>query len=270
MKKTITKALSLAAIAAFALIATPEVARAEFITFTVVESTVPGTTCCTFSADLLNGGYAASLNLTPTSGTPDPSDGSGSGTWTETATATFSQYFLGPDDVEIATIGDVEPGGYTILGSLTSSGTYVEDFCGGIACVVFTFTNQTGTLGIDSDQNNTADIPLLTASGVGAGTGGSILFTGGPTGGTGSFISNFTNNTLAGGIAQVYWPTLALVSFITTISGDVNQLSLPTILGDVSVQFSTTQVPEPATLSLFGLGLVAVAQLARRRRAATR
>ena len=258
MTKTITTALSrglfLAALAGFGLAATPGTARADFITFEVEEGVVPGTPANNFEADLLNGGYSANLVL------------NGDGTWSETATATFSQYFLGGSALASPFIGDTEVEGYVIRGTLTSSGTYVNAMCGPIPCIIFTFLAQEGSLGIDTDQNGSVDIDLLTASGVGEGTGGSILFTGGPTGGTGSFISNFTTNTLAPGIAQDYWPTLANLQFITTISGDINQLQLPSITGDVSVQF-TEVVPEPATLSLLGLGLFGAAGVARRRRA---
>ena len=261
MEKTITKALlrgaCLATLAVLGLAVTPGTARADFIIFTVVEGAVDGTPDNTFSADLLNGGYDAFLALFPAGGDTDPTDGSGSGTWSETATATFSQYFLDGDALATPLIGDIEDDGYVILGSLTSGGTYVEDTCGFNSCIVFTFTSQTGTLGIDDDQDGVVDDLLLTATGVGPGTGGVILFTGGVTGGTGSFVSNFSNNTLAGGIAPDYWPTLENISFITTISGDVNELDLPNVTGDVSVQFTQQQVPEPAALSLLGLGLVA-------------
>jgi hypothetical protein len=269
MKIPLTNALKrgacLAGLAAFGLVATPGSAQAAFITFTVDESVVPGTPINSFQADLLNGGYDANLVLNPSGGDTNVADGSGSGTWSETATATFSQYFLNGSSLFDQFIGDNEGDGYVILGSLTSSGTYVEDSCGPVNCVIFSFTTQIGSLGIDSDQDGVVDIPLLSASGVGAGTGGSILFTGGPTGGTGSFVSNFETNTLAGGLAPAYWPTLANLSFVTTISGDVNELDLPSVTGDISVQFSTT-APEPASLTLLALGLMGFATAARRRR----
>jgi hypothetical protein len=260
IRKTLLRGVCVAALAGIGLAASPRVAEAAFIDFQVNEGVVPGTPINIFMADLLNGGYEANLVLTPT--------GPGGGTWTETASATFSQYFLDGTALVTPFIGDTEVEGYVILGELQSAGTYVNDTCGGLLCQVFTFTSQTGSLSIDFDQDLAGDIPLLSASGVGPGTGGIILHTGGPTGGTGSFISNFTTNTLAPGIAQLYWPTLAMMSFITTISGDINELALPFVTGDVSVQFSTVQVPEPATLGLLGLGLVVAARVARRRRVA--
>jgi hypothetical protein len=270
--------MSLLALAGIGLVATPGTARADFIDFQVVEGAVPGTLPNTFTADKLNGGYNASLTVTPT--TPGgvggcPVGAIACGTWTETAVADFSQYYLnGALYPGTQYIGDSEPNGYLIRGSLISSGNYIQATCQFTApniCFFFTFTSQTGTLSLDADSVLGGDTVLLTASGVAAGTQGSLEFDStGATLITGSFNSNFAVNTLAGGIAPLYWPTLALTQFSTTINGDIDQSSTSnvnpiTIAGDVSVQF--TAVPEPATLSLLSLGLAAGARYARRRRA---
>lgn len=274
--KTFVRGLFVAALAGIGLVSTPANARADFLDFTVVEGAVPGTPANTFLADKLNGGYNASLTVTPTSpgGVGScPVGAIACGTWTETATADFSQYYLNGALVPgTQYIGDSEPNGYLIRGSLNSAGTFISATCqfSTDICYFFTFTSQTGTLSLDADGVLGGDTLLLTASGVAGGTTGQLRTTVGGVPITGSFNSNFENNAIAANAtAQAYWPTLAMTQFSTTINGDIDQGSgspnINTLAGDVSVQF--TAVPEPATLSLLSLGLAAGARFARRRRA---
>src|SRR5687767_3427819 len=91
-KKVLRHLLTLA-VAGLGLAVAPGTAYADFLDFTVVESTVPGSPLGpTFVADDLNGKYRETLTLTPSAGPCAPGQ-LACGTFSATALATFGQYF---------------------------------------------------------------------------------------------------------------------------------------------------------------------------------
>jgi len=265
-KKVLRNLLTLA-VAGLGLTVAPGTAYADFLDFTVVESVVPGSPLGpTFVADDINGKYRETLTLTPSAGPCAPGQ-LACGTFSATALATFGQYFAneGTTLIPASLIGDAEPDGYTILGTFDSVGTYFDTLCGPVPCRIFTGTSATGALYLDDEQNGNfaGDIQIATASNLQPGSGG-ILFTGtNPP--TGSFNLVFGTVDV---LFDAYWPTLALLQVTATANGDFDSVvgaNVQTITGDVDIRFA--QVPEPATLTMLGLGLAGVARLRKRRQA---
>lgn len=265
----LSRSLATLAIAGLGLAFTPAAASAELV-FLVDETAVPdtGAECgvldCTFDADKLNGLYGETLTI------------NGDLSFDVSARAIFDQYGLGGGAaVESGLLGGAEgliDGSYILYALFEGAGQVNPDG-------TITFSNASVSLWADVDSDTTFGAP---ATGTGTWTLGldgddlevlsssSLLAgTGELTPPTGGFFDLTFEDLLLSAFGEAYYPTLAKLNFVfATVDGDFDTVPSPpapgtySVRGDLSVVYN---VPEPATLTLLGFGLLGSGLAARRR-----
>lgn len=256
MKKTSLGNFAALAVVALVIAMMPTSAMADYISFTVDESSVPGAIPVSFEAEKLNGGYVEQISFTGTE-------------FSAAALARFGQYFIGADTPE-SNLNNLGANGYALYATFYSTGVqngnvFTGDW-GEIRLFIDPNQDTVGTLGATGYDDitlvgNGDDYQIMWSDNLIKGVG--QIFSADQ----GSFDFLFGDPILNDPEGLAYWPTLPQIYLQTVIDGDFDTFT-PSgdvyVEGDVSARFQV--VPEPSTLVLFGLGLIGTAVAIRRKR----